>query len=368
MLNPSFTAAASACVALIRTAAAVIPEACRSRAALVAENEFLRLQLAQYVARGAKPARLDDANRLGLVALARLFDSWRDALVVVKPETLLRWHRRAWKLLWRIKSRRSGRPPLPRNIRLLIEEMARDNPWGEDRIAAELSTKLGITVSPATVRKYLRRPRGSGGPRGDQRWSTFVRNHASTTIACDFCTAVTATFRQLYVFVVTEVGSRRILLVGVTAHPTAEWTLQQLRTAIPGDSSHRYLIHDRDSIYSAELDRSIQALGVEVLRSPPRSPQANAFCERLIGTLRRECLDHILPLGESHLRRLLLCWKDHYNRSRPHSSLGPGFPDPAPGLPVERQPHRHELPEGAEVVAFPVLGGIHHDYRLQRAA
>lgn len=362
----SVLAAASAGLALARCAGGMLPEACRSRAALVAENEFLRLQLTQYVARAAKPKRLDHHDRLRLVALARLFDSWREALVVVKPETLLRWHRRAWKLFWRIKSR-GGRPPLPRNVRVLIEEMARDNPWGEDRIAAELSTKLGITVSPATVRKYLRRPKSSG-PRGDQCWSTFVRNHASTTIACDFCTAVTATFHLLYVFVVMEVGSRRILHIGVTAHPTAEWTLQQLREAIPGDSSHRHLIHDRDSIYSAELDKSIEALGVQVLLSPPRSPQANAFCERLIGTLRRECLDHILPLGESHLRRLLLCWKEHYNRSRPHSSLGPGFPEPAPGLPAEQQPHRHQLPEGAKVVALPVLGGIHHDYRLQRAA
>lgn len=225
-------------------------------------------------------------------------------------------------------------------------------------------------MSPRTVPKYLpdlHHP----GPRGEtngQRWATFVRNHAEAMAACDFCTTVTAAFRILYVFVVMEVGSRRIVHVNVTTNPTAEWTLQQLREALPWDPPYRFLLHDRDSIYSSRLDESIEALGVRVLRTPVRAPKANARCERLIGTLRRECLDHLIPFGENHLRRLLQRWKRYYNRARPHSSLGTGFPEATEALPVAPQPHRHRLPEASRVVAHPVLGGICHDYRLEDAA
>jgi hypothetical protein len=145
----------------------------------------------------------------------------------------------------------------------------------------------------------------------------------------------------------------------------AEWTLQQLREALPGDHAYRFLIHDRDAIYAPHLDQSIAALGLRVLRTPVQAPRANAFCERLIGTLRRECLDYLIPFGEKHLRRLLHEWKRYYNRARPHASLGPGFPQPDEGLPVALQPHRHRLPAEANVVAHPVLGGVHHDYRLE---
>ncbi len=187
------------------------------RRSVAAENLFLRRQLALYLERGAKPRRVDAATRVSLALLSRLFD-WRDALVVVRPETLIRWHRAGWRLFWRIKSR-PGRPPIPLELRQLIRRMASENPlWGEERIANELLLKLGLRVSPRTVRKYMPK-RPPGRPRGDQRWSTFLRNHASAIVACDFFVAVTATFRLLYVFVVIEHGSRRVLRVAVDGAP-----------------------------------------------------------------------------------------------------------------------------------------------------
>jgi hypothetical protein len=192
---------------------------CRSTKSLEAENLFLRRQLALYIERGVKPRRLDVATRVSLVVLSKLFD-WRSALVVMQPATLIRWHRAGWKLLWRVKSRR-GRPPIPKELRALIRRVAGENRlWGEERIANELLLKLGIRISPRTVRKYLPK-RPPGRPRGDQRWSTFLKNHATATLACDFFIAVTATFRMLYVFVVIEHGTRRLAHVNVTAHPTA---------------------------------------------------------------------------------------------------------------------------------------------------
>jgi putative transposase len=187
-------------------------------------------------------------------------------------------------------------------------------------------------------------------------------------VACDFCVAITATFRILYVFVVIEHASRRLLHVNVTAHPTAAWTLQQLREAIPADHGYRFLIHDRDSIFSQVLDRSLGNLGLRVLKTPPRVPQANAICERLLGTLRRECLDFIIPLTAPHLRRLLQEWMAHYNSGRPHMSLGPGIPLPPVLLPVPLHGFRHRLPTHVRVVTRPILGGLHHEYGLQPQA
>jgi len=203
-----------------------------------------------------------------------------------------------------------------------------------------------------------------GRPRGDQRWSTFVLNHASTILACDFCVVVTARFRLLYVFIVIEHQTRRIVHCNVTTNPTATWTLQQLREAIPSDHRYRFLIHDRDGIFWPQLDQSISHMGIRVLRSPPRSPKANSLCERVIGTLRRECLDFFIPITESHLRCITTNWVAHYNRGRPHSSIGPGVPDPPSDLPVPTQIHRHRISNHLKVVNRPVLGGLHHEYGL----
>jgi transposase InsO family protein len=341
----------------------------RSRTALAAENLFLRKQLALSRERQVKPRRASGPLRLTLVLLARCF-AWREALTIVQPATLLRWHREAFRLFWRWRSR-PGRPRLPPDLQRVIAAMARDNvTWGEERIAAELLLKLGIRVSPRTIRRYMGRGSGGGGERSratGQRWATFVRNHARALVACDFCVVVTATFRVLYVFVVMEVESRRLVHVNVTSHPTATWTLQQFREVLAMPHAYRSVLHDRDSIYSPWLDAGVTAMGVRILRTPIKAPRANAFCERLLGSLRRECLDFLIPFGEDHLRRILRAWQAHYNRGRPHSRLGPGFPEPGAGVPVAPITG-HRLPGDARVVVRPILGGLHHEYGLEKLA
>jgi putative transposase len=341
----------------------------RSPAALAAESLFLRKQLALYQERHVTPRRAADATRVALVWLGCWFD-WRPTLAIVQPATFTRWHRQGFRLFWRWKSRR-GRPPIPLDLQGLIRRLARDNPtWGEERIANELLLKLGLRVSPRTIRKYLpkRVDHGRGRRATSQYWRTFVRNHAQAIIACDFCVVVTATFRLLYIFVLMEHATRRLLHITVTAHPTAHWTLQQLREAIPADHAYRFLIHDRDRIFSAQLDRSIRHLGLRVLKTPPQSPQANALCERLIGTLRRECLDFMIPLSEHHVWRILKQWAPHYNAGRPHMALGPGIPQPPASLPVPVGLQRHRLPPHVRVVAQSILSGLHHEYRLEERA
>ena len=227
--------------------------------------------------------------------------------------------------------------------------------------------KLGIQLSPRTVRKYLR-TRQPGRPRGDLRWPTFLRSHARGIIACDFAVVVTATFRLLYVFIVNEHGSRRLVHCHVTAHPTAAWTLQRLRETIGFDARYQYLLHDRDSIFAAHLDESVSRLGIEVFKSPPRCPKANAICERAIGTVRCECLDWLIPMSASHLRSILKCWISHYNAGRPHMALGPGVPDPPRGYRDYTIPNsRHRRGESHAVRAESVLGGLHHEYHLALA-
>jgi hypothetical protein len=234
-----------------------------SHIAVVAENVFLRKQLALFQERKTRPRRTSALFRLAMVALAKFFD-WRDALAIVKPETFVGWQRTAFKMFWPWKSRKPGRPALPKNVRELISQMARENPkWGKERIANELSLKLGIRVSPRTVGKYLEH----GNPResSDQRWTTFVRNHAQAIVACDFFVSVTASFRILYVFFAMEVGSRRILHANVTAHPTADWTTQQFREFLAFDHPYRFVIHDRDAIFSSGLDAALKGTAYTVV-------------------------------------------------------------------------------------------------------
>ena len=334
-----------------------------SSSAIRAENLVLRKQLASYIERGLKPRRVDHATRVSVALFTRVFD-WRDTVVIVRPATIVRWHRLGWRIFWRWKSR-AGRPPIPPELRDLIRGMAADNPlWGEERIANELLVKLGIRVSPRTVSKYMPK-RLPGRPRGDQRWSTFLKNHAKAILACDFFVAVTVTFRMLYVFVVIEHSTRRLAHINVTTNPNSDWTLQQLREVLGNGGGHRYLIHDRDRIFAKHLDDSIRALGVKVLRSPVASPKANSLCERVIGTVRRECLDWLIPMSEAHLLAILKCWVTHYNHGRPHSALGPGVPDPPKNQEViPKSETRHRLAADALVLVKSILGGLHHEYSL----
>ena len=306
------------------------------------------------------------ADRFVLSKLAHFFD-WRSALVIVKPATLIGWHRTAFRRFWRRKSRPVGRPPISADVRQLIRRMALENvTWGEERIADELWLKLQIRVSPRTVRKYIEqapRPHGSE----DQRWATFVRNHARGMIACDFFVFVTVCFRILYVLVALEIVSRRLVHINVTEHPTAEWTVQQLREALPGDENYRFLLHDRHKTFSATLDETVESWGIHVLRSPVRMPTANAHCERLIGSIRRECLDFLIPLNASHLRRTLREWARHYNAGRPHRSLGPGIPDRVQQSPPV-SPQASQSSSIRHVIARPILGGLHHEYRWAEVA
>jgi transposase InsO family protein len=280
------------------------------------------------------------------------------------PRTFIHWHRQGFQFYWRRKCQ-AGRPPIPPELQALIRRVPHENPsWGEERIANELLLKLGLHVSPRTIRKYL--PKVPAAPAGrrrrDQRWSTFLKNHAAAIIACDFCVVASATFRLLYVLVVMEHASRRLIHLNVTAHPTAAWTLQQLREAIPSDHTYRFILHDHDAIFSPGFDESLAHLGLQIITTPVRSPQANALCERLIGTLRRECLDWIIPLTDDHLRQTLWSWLLHYNRGRPHSSLGPGLPVPRRHCPVQVQRRRHRFDRPSHVQE----GVRHHAARAER--
>jgi putative transposase len=331
----------------------------RSRTALAAENLFLRKQLALFREREKKARPTTAADRFVLSKLARFFD-WRSALVIVKPATLIGWHRAAFRRFWRWKSRPVGRPRVSAEVRRSIRRMAAENlTWGEERIADELWLKLQIRLSARTVRKYIEQPPHPRGSK-DQRWSTFLRNHAHGIVACYFFVSVTVGFRILYIFVALEIGCRRLLHFNVTEYPTSEWTLQQLREALPGDQAYKFLLHDRHKTFSASLDETVESWGIHVLRSPVHTPTGNAHCERLIGSIRGECLDHFIPMNESHLRRTLREWVSHYNGGRPH-----GIPDVVQWtLPSSKQAAQSV----SQVIAKPILGGLHHEYRWADAA
>jgi len=327
----------------------------RTKAALVAENAFLRQQLV-VLARQVKRPVLTPADRLRLVLLARLVRGWRAALLIVQPETLLRWHRQGFRLVWRARSRgASKRPQVSTETVAAIQRLAAENRlWGAERIRGELR-KLGIRVGKRTVQRHLRaaRPPQPGG-RG-QTWATFLRNHAHETWACDFLPVVDLGFRSLFAFVVVELGSRRVVHVGVTRHPSDAWVAQQLREATPFDQRPRYLIRDNDGKYGPAFARVAAGSRIAVLRTPFRAPRANATCERFLGSVRRECLDHVLCLGEGHLRRVLREYVAYFNTARPHQGIGQAIPS----IPKPASPARPAAP----VVAIPVLGGLHHDYR-----
>ncbi len=321
----------------------------QDRAALAAENLALRQQLAVLHLQSKRP-RLRTRDRILWVWLSRIWAGWQSCLVIVQPETVVRWHARGFKLFWRWKSRPSkgGRPKIELEIRRLIRRMSRENPgWGVPRIQSELAL-LGHTVAEATVRKYRVRHRKPPS----QTWRTFLNNHLGEIVAIDFFTVPTSTFRILFAFVVLRHDRRMVVHFNVTAHPTAVWTAQQIIEAFPYDDAPRFMIRDRDGTYGSAFQDRIKNMGIEEVVTAPRSSWQNPFIERLIGSIRRECLDRIIILNERHLRRILRSYFEYYHHSRTHLSLDRNSP-----VPREVEP-----PERGRVIAIPQVGGLHHRY------
>jgi putative transposase len=324
----------------------------QSHSRLLLENLALRHQLSVLQRQSRKP-KLCPADRLLWLGLQRLWPAWRQALVIFQPQTLVAWHRLGFRLFWCWKSRpRSGRPSIEDDLIVLIQRMWQANPtWGSRRIQAELA-KLGLLISDSTVRKYRPKSRRSAAT---QTWKTFLHNHAKELVAIDFFTVPTATFRVLYVFLVLAHERRKLLHFHVTAAPSAAWTAQQMVEAFPFTTPPRYLIRDRHSIYGAEFVHRVQRLGMEQKLTAPRAPWQNPMVERLIGSIRRECLDHVIILHEPHLRQILSDYFAYYHEHRTHRSLDQDCPL---SRPVE--------PWG-KIIELPFLGGLHHRYSRQAA-
>jgi len=323
---------------------------------LVAEIVCLRQQLIVLQRQSKRPIFRNQDRRFWIL-MCCCFAAWRDCLLIVKPQTVLRWHARGWRAYWRWRSRArmAGRKRIALEVRALIGRMARENPlWGQMRIMAEV-LKLGYLVSPRTVRKYMRRP-WNGQP--SPGWKVFLKEHAQDLWACDFLCVRTLSFQTLYVFFVIRHFNREIAHLRVTRHPTAMWTGQQVVNACYDRDPSRYLIHDRDGIYGTEFCRRTGSLGIRQIRTPVRAPRANAIAERFAGTLRRECLDHVLIFNERHLQKIVVEFAAYYNTDRPHRSLELKPPRPEPET---ASPSSAAAP--LRIIAEPVLGGLHHVYK-----
>ena len=323
-------------------------------AAVVAlENLALRHQLAVLQHSLPRP-RLSRWDRILWVWLSRRWTDWRSSLVIVQPATVLAWHRQGFRLYWRWKSRPNpvGRPRLDAELRALIRRMARDNPtWGRRRIQAELAL-LGYEVAELTVAKYMRRTATHPSP----TWRACLASHARDIVAVDFFLVPTLTYRLLFAFVVLRHHRRELLHLHVSDRPTAVWTARQILEAFPNETAPRYLLRDRDAIYGEPFTRCLANMGIRDVIIAPGAPWQNAFAERVIGSIRRECLDHVIILSEAHLCRVLRAYLAYYNTARPHQSLANNSP----------QPRMVEPPPRGRVIAMPQVGGLHHRY--ERAA
>ena len=329
----------------------------RGKAELLAENALLRHQLI-ILRRQIKHPIYRKTDRLLLVLLARMVRTWKQALFLVQPETLLRWHRELFRAFWKRKSKASSNKPRisPETISLIKEIAANNRLWGAERIRGEL-LKLDIRVSKRTIQKYMKhiRPKRTRG----QSWKTFLRNHAAEVWACDFLQVTDLFFRPLFALFFVELKSRKVIHMNVTRTPTDLWVAQQLREATPYGEGPKYLIRDNDCKFGPSFARVATTSGIKVLRTPYRTPRANAVCERFLGSVRRECLDHFLIFQEKQLYRLLMAYVAYFNQARPHQGLGQRIPEPLVlSAPLSLQPN--------QVIAVQVLGGLHHNY--QRAA
>ena len=318
------------------------------RAALAAENLALRQQLAVFQVSAKRP-KLRKRDRVFWAWLSRLWADWRSCLMIVKPETVIGWHRQGFRLYWRWKSRKKpGRPKTEAEVRQLIRRMSLENPlWGAPRIQSELAL-LGHTVAESTVAEYMGRRRKPPS----QTWRTFLDNHVPDIAAIDFFIVATVSFRLLYCVLVLRHDRRRVVHFNVTPHPTARWTAQQIVEAFPFDEAPRFLIRDRDGIYGLDFQQRVEHMGIEEVVIAYRSPWQSPYVERLIGSIRRECLDHVIVLNEAHLMRILTAYFTYYHEARTHLSLDHNAP-----LPREVDPPSH-----GRVIAIPHLGGLHHRY------
>ncbi len=325
----------------------------RSRAELLLENALLRQQLV-ILKRSVKQVQPTHTDRRILVWLTSRLRTWREALLVVKPETILTWHKTLFRLFWRQKSTAgAGRPPLAADTVALIKQMAVDNRlWSAERIRGEL-LKLGIKVCKRTIQKYIRQARPER-PCG-QTWTTFLHNHATQIWACDFLPIIDLFFRQFYAFFIVELGSRRIVHVGVTDAPTDAWTAQQLREATPFGEGPKYLVRDNDSKYGHQFAHVAAGANIEVLKTPVGAPNANAVCERFLGSVRRECLDHLLLIGLRPIARVLKEYVTYFNHHRPHQGIEQRIPDPLAAPPTSGS--------ATKITRTPILGGLHHSYQ-----
>ena len=320
-----------------------------TRVHLTVEILALRQQLA-VMKRPNKRPKLRPRDRVFWVWLMRLWPHWKSALIIVKPDTVIRWHRQGFRLYWRWKSRtrRPGRPLIKLEVRALIRKMSKENPtWGAPRIRSELKL-LGHDVAESTVAKYMVRHRKPPS----QTWRTFLDNHVHELAGIDFFTVPTATFRVLYCFIVLRHHRRRVVHFNVTANPTAQWTAQQITEAFPFDEAPRYMIRDRDGIYGDFFRKRVKNIGIDEVRIAPQAPWQNPYCERVIGSIRRECLDRVIILNEFHLMRILTSYFDYYHRSRTHLSLNRNSP----------MPREVEPPSQGDVISIPQVGGLHHRY------
>ena len=320
----------------------------KHRKSLMLENLMLRQQLNIYKRKNKRP-KLENIDRIILVWISRVFSKWKSALVVAKASTLIGWHRKGFKLYWKWKYRRVGRPNINWELIKLIRRMQKENPiWSAQRIQGELA-KLGFSVCDNTVAKYMRKPKTD--PEKIQRWLTFSRNHAKYTVGIDFLVVRTIFFKSIYVFVAISHDRRRIVHFGISSKPHSQWSIQQLRETFGFDETTKYVIRDNDKIFSHEFKQTIKRFGLEDTPTAPRSPWQNPFCERVIGTLLRECLGHMIILNEKHLYDVLHEYIfDYYNVSRTHISLDKDSPV-----------HRPAQTEG-KIVSKPILDGLHHVY------
>jgi transposase InsO family protein len=320
-----------------------------SRLTLAAENLALRQQLA-VLNRTVKRPQLRERDRLFWVMLSRLWKDWQEVLVIVKPETVVKWHRQGFRLYWRWKSKAPiGRPQIDKEIRELIRRVSRENPlWGVPRIQSELRL-LGFGVAERTMAKY--RIRSKKPP--SQTWKSFLRNHVGQIAAIDFFTVPTVRFRNLYCFIILLHDRRQVVHFNVTTNPTAEWAAQQIIEAFPDDEAPKYLLRDRDGIYGDYFRSRVAGMGIEEVITAPQSAWQNPYVERVIGSIRRECLDHLIVINEDHLRRILREYFDYYHNARPHQSLERNSP----------VPRKTEPPPRGRIISIPQVGGLHHLYR-----